>query len=256
MQLSDYLELLPYDIAFWISGLKEPNCPFETQGDMSLEVSFKLRALAIILLLVEGETDIFYHNLIRSGILREEYLTRCIREQHLDDHHYASARLRPFFDTVAAGDRALAMRIAAASPLLHRREQEYEDDYCYAQALHRLVQPTPPEHEILPLLTQFEAALEGAPSARLAVCHALTARDQAAFNQAFDDLLDERSEEIKKDIARGQLEDACVVADRRVFIEGLALLRIATSRGLATKPDYPLCPSLARVAMREPFPGE
>lgn len=256
MQLSEYIELLPYDVAFWLASLKEPGYPFEAQGDMSLEVSFKLRAVAVLFLLVRAETDVFHHNLIRSGILREEYLTRCRAESQTDDHHYASGRLRPFFDALASGDTALAGRIAALSPLAFRQDHEYEDDYCYAQILHRLLQPSPPAAEVQALFQQFQGWLAGESSPRLDVCRALAARDQRAFEDAFEALLADRKREITANLDRGQLEDAPVIADRRVFIEGLAILRLATLRGLRTLPDYPMCPSLARIPMRTPFPGE
>lgn len=256
MRLGDYLEPLALDVAFWLSGIKSPDYPLQALGDISLEVCEKLRAVAIIQLLVDAQSDLFYHNLIRSGVLWNEYLARCRAEQREDDHHCVSGRLEPFFDAVAAGDLALAGRIAALVPGEWQRWREYEDDHCYAQVLHRWVLAAPPEDEIDPLLDRFEAYLEGRSSARLAVCRALSARDQSAFDEAFDALLEDRSEQIEAAKVRGQLEEAPVVAQRQVFIEGLAVLRIAQARGLVTRADYRFCPSLARVQIRAPFPGE
>ena len=52
------------------------------------------------------------------------------------------------------------------------------------------------------------------------------------------------------------MEDPEIVAQRQVFVEGLAILRLAERRGLTTQAEYQYCPSLARVPMRTPFPGE
>jgi len=41
-----------------------------------------------------------------------------------------------------------------------------------------------------------------------------------------------------------------------VYVEGLAFLRIAERLGLALQGEYLYLPSLARVPMRRPFPGE
>ena len=41
-----------------------------------------------------------------------------------------------------------------------------------------------------------------------------------------------------------------------IELEGLAMLRIAQLRGLKTEPDYLFCPSIARLPIETPFPGE
>ena len=73
---------------------------------------------------------------------------------------------------------------------------------------------------------------------------------------AFADLLHARDLEIEAAKEAGQLEEPHVVALRRVFVEGLAILRLAERRGLRTEREYRYCPSLARTPMRTPFPGE
>lgn len=256
MKLSEFGESLAYDIAFWMAGTKDPAYPIEQLGKLSLKVSEKLRALAIIVLLTKGESDRYYHNLIRSGLVWETYLRRCRSEGFHNDHHYASGRYAPFVDAVAAGDFVLARRISELSPEEWRQGHEYEDDYCYAQILHRLIQETLEENEISGFLARFEAYLDGQPSARLGVCRSLADRSQEHFDEAFAGILDERRNEIAEEKQGGRMEDAHGAAEQRVFVEGLALLRIAEALGLTTQPDYRYCPSLARSPMRTPFPGE
>lgn len=256
MKLGEYRKVLAYDIAFWMQGLTNPDYPMKRLGGLSLELSDKLRAMAIMALLVKGDSDVFYHNLIRGGITRETYLQRLKNEGINKDHHRASGRYESLLDAVAAGDMALARRIVELSPAEWQNGHEYEDDYCYAQILHRLIQETPPEQEIIPLLNQFEAYLEGEPSARLDVCKALMERNQNAFDEAFDALLEEQEAKIAADKARCQMEDPIVIAQRQVFVEGLAILRLAEMRGLTTQSEYRYCPSLSRIPMEIPFSGE
>jgi hypothetical protein len=256
MTLQEYLEPLSYDIAFWLAGVTDPASPLEGLGALAQEVSYKLRAAAVIVLLTKGDADGFYHNLIRSGRVRETYLRRVAAAGRLDDHHYASGRYGGFTDAVAAGEWVLAGRIAAASPPDFRDGHEYEDDYCYAQILHRLATPAPPEDEIARFIERFEAYLDGDPSPRFDLCKALAQTDQAAFDAAFEDLLAQRDNEIAAAKARGQVEEPPVVALRMVYVEGLAVLRLAEARGLQTEPDYRFCPALARAPMVKPFPGE
>lgn len=242
------------DIAFWLMGLDDPSYPVKQLGPLSIELSEKLRALAIINLLVKGKSDSFHHNLIRSGMVRETYLQRLKKERIDGDHHQASGRYEALLDTIAAGDFDLARRIGDLSPGKWMESHEYEDDYCYAQILHRFVRSDVSEREISTLLDQFETFLEGELNARLGVCRALLLRDQTAFDEAFDALLVEREAKIEADKERGQLEEPHVIAQRQVFVEGLALLRLADRRGLQTQSEYRYCPSLARVPMKMQFP--
>lgn len=256
MKLADLGQDLAYDAAFWLTGVRSPDYPLGQLGRLSLEVSAKLRALAIAVLLVKADVDRFHHNLIRSGMVREVYLRRCRDEGALGDHHRASGRSGALLDSIAAGALDLARRIAALSPTELHQGHEYEDDHCFAQVLHRLVQPALPEAEIPPLLDRWGAYPPGATDARLDVCRALFDRDQAAFDDAFEGLLARRDDQISAEKARNRLEEPAVIADRHIHVEGLAILRLAGARGLATHPEYRMCPSLARLPMTQPFPGE
>jgi len=256
MILEDYGEALAYEVAFAMQGLENPRYPVAHLGDLSLEVSRKLRALAIMVLLVKADVDLFHHNLIRSGLARERYLRRLRDEGIARDHHDASGRCAPLLDAIAAGDLALARRIVALSPSEWREGHEYEDDYCYAQLLGLLIAVAPSTGDVGALLGRFETYLDGEQDPRLEVCRALANGDADQFAVAFEALLSARDATTADDRERSQLEEPEVVADREVYIEGLALLRLAEARGLATDPDYRYCPSLARVPMTEPFPGE
>jgi Immunity protein 49 len=256
MKLSQYLEDLSYDAAFWLAGLSDQSYPDDQIGQLALDVSNKLRAIAIVVLLTKGDTDTFCHDLIRSGIARITYLSRCRERDLMADHHCASGRYQPLLDPIAGGDVEVAQRIAELSPKNWMEGHEYKDDYFYAQILHRLIQATPPLDEIGRLISEFEAYEEGRSIVRLDLCRALAVRDQGAFDSTFDGLLNERSAEINAGRERGELEEPYVIAQRQVFVEGLAILRLAKMRGLKTEQDYLYCPSIAREPMKTPFPGE
>jgi hypothetical protein len=255
MKLSEYGKPLAYDVAFWSQGVTNPAYPIDELGNLSLEVSDKFRSLAIITLVVRADSDHFFHYLIRSGRSREAYLSRLEKEGIKDDHHRCSGRYEALLDSIAAGELALARHIADLSPREFQEGHEYDDDYCYAQCLHRLIREKPPENEFQEFFDRWAAYLGGKDTARLNVCQALLAQDQATFEEAFEVLLDERQAKIDKDKERGQIENPPVVAERRVFVEGLAILRLADIRGLKTQEEYRYCPSLARVPMIDPFPG-
>jgi hypothetical protein len=251
------IETMAGDVAFWSLGLKNPSYPLAQIGSLSLELSGKFRALAIMQLLIEGSSDLFLHNLIRSGRARELYLQRLAQENVSDQHHQVSGRYRPLLSSIAAGDLDRARRIDALSSPEFRDGHEYEDDYCYAKLLAHLLTDSAREDARSAVWTdQFEAWLDGASHVRLQLCRALLERDQDKFDSAFEGLLQDHELSIEADRARSQHEDDQVRAERLVMIEGLAILRLARRQGLETADEYRYCPALARAPMSVPFPGE
>lgn len=255
MTLSEHREDLACDIAFWSLGLDDPNYPIEELGRLSLELSDKLRSLAIITLLTEGEVDLYYHTLIRAALTRVKYLERLASED-TQDFHQVSGRYEPLLNGIAANDFGVASRIIDLSPTEYQADAEYQDDYCYAQLLHQLVADTATEESTASLLEDLENILGGEATSRMEVSRALVLRDQELFDEAFEALLDERELEIIAAKERGQIENPGNLAQRQVFIEGLALLQLAEKRGLVTLSDYRFCPGIARSPMLVPFPTE
>ncbi len=256
MRLRDYRETLAYDVAFWQQGLDNPDYPLDQLGRLSLDVSGKFRALGIIVLLVKSNADLFFHNLIRSANARLRYLQRLRDAGIRTDHHQASGRVDAVIDAIAANDFERARAIVALSLTDFHAGHEWVDDYCWAQLVHGLIPQTPAVIDSAALLEQFALYQGSDPSGRLEIARALHANDQDQFDEAFEGLLLERELQIKEAVEDGQLEQPETMANRRVFVEGLAILRLAETRGLKTQAEYRFCPSLARVPMREPFPGE
>ena len=252
MELREYLDAYTYEVAFWAAGLDNPDYPIIQFGALTEKVSDQLRTLAIAILLVEGNTDVFYHNLIRSGLARERFLGRC-REEGFADFHLAISRSGALFDALAAGELDLSRRIAYLSPEEWIQDGEYEDDYCFSRFFHLALLGDAGRAGMASLLERFERALDGDPSSRLDLCRALAARDQSAFDSAFEAYIAEHDEHLEED--SGRMEDTHVAAERQIFVEGLAALRLAEHLGLNTQSEYKYCPALARLPMVAPFPG-
>lgn len=238
MDLSDYGETLAHDVAFSLMGFDDPGDRPERLGKSSLELSTKLRTLAIITLLVKGEPDLFFQNLIRSGEVRASYLRRIIDAGLPEDHHRSLGRFEPLLDLIAAGDLDRVRRIEALSPAAYRPGHEYEDDHWYAALLHELCQESPDETRLESMLDSFEKALEGSAKTRLDICRALVARDQERFLSSFQELISQHEIQITKDRERGILDEPAFIAHQQICIEGLAMLRLAQCRGLSTDEGY------------------
>jgi hypothetical protein len=255
MILADTLEPLTYDAAYWIQGVWDPEYPLEDLGDVCVELGQKLRAIGIISLLTAANIDNFQHNLIRGAACWEVFLSRCRAESHTDHHDFCAGRIEPLLSAIAGHDDARAARLAELGPGEHRAGHEHEADYAYARALQAFVSKAVAESSVPALLALCAEKGDEMCATRAAVGEALLAREQAAFDESFASLIRARQAQIEGDKQRGKLEDACVAAEREIFVEGLALLAIAEQRRLVVQPDYAMCPSLARERMRKPFPG-
>ena len=255
MSFADVGQELAYKVAVRLRAFSDGDVPLRENGKLSMELTDDLRALAIMALLSFGDNRLFFQNLARSGEVRETYLRR-LRDAGIEnDHHQASARFKPLLDAVAAGDFALANRIAALSPKEFRKGHEYVDDYCFTQIINGLIGKAGSKDRFLPYLNRFEIYLEGQSNARFDLSCALIDCDQVAFEEAFSELLNTHEQYITQAKQRGQLEDPVVLAHRFVCIEGLAILRIADTIGLKTESEYRYCPSIAMIPI-PPFPRE
>jgi hypothetical protein len=129
---------------------------------------------------------------------------------------------------------------------------EYEEDFCWVRFLGIVARHgNAAASELDPLLERFETALRGVPSGRLEVCRALRAEDAAAFDVAFEAMVHDWQDECDQVALRAE-EELVVAAGTQMFVEGLAVLRLAGKLAIPVSRDYPGCPPLARRPRRNP----
>src|ERR1700733_1008396 len=116
MSYAEDAKTLATEIAFWFQALTDPTYPISELGKVSEELVQRFRALAIMLLLSEASTDLFLHNLMRSGRARLAYLSRLRQEGVAADFYQASGRYSALFSAIAASDSQTADEIVALSP--------------------------------------------------------------------------------------------------------------------------------------------
>jgi hypothetical protein len=220
--------------------------PMVELGDPYEQLEEGLEALACCLLLGEAHVTKFQHHLIWSALARQYYLMGCAAEGLVDDFHMARSRSQAVFCALAAGDRALAIKVGDLAPSARIVDGEYADDFAYHWLVH-LLNKDAGEATLRAALDDYKVALDGGPGERWAVCTALVDRDPAAFEEAFPELVEAHAALMAEEAPWH--EDRPTFEPRAgLFVEGLGLLRLAEFRGVApARPEYPpLCPSLAR----------
>lgn len=231
------------EAGFCKRNLQHRRCTLAHAGRFYEALSDARRTAGVLELLLHADAAAFARELAHSGYARRHFLRRCASASYAD-HYVCSGRADALFDALAGGYLAIAREIAALSPDTLRPGEEYEEDFWYARFLHGLIaEPPSPAGNVL---KQLDGA--GGSSARLALCKALDARDQAGFDQAFEALLEERDEAVNEARLGLAQEEGGAAACTYVFIEGLAVLWLADRAGLVTRNEYRHCPALARRA--------
>jgi hypothetical protein len=233
------------EVGFCLDNLRHPDCALKHAGRFYELASECLRAHAILRLLFDAKPAKFSNDLVMSGQARRAFLRRC-RDSKYTDYFAVRSRTGSLFDALAGSDFELAQEISELSPSAFSAGDEYEDDFCYQHYLGLLVEGAPAPARVAALERLAEVAA-GTP--RLEVCAALEQRDPKAFAEAFEHLLSERTREISKD--RAAAEELAVAIGTRIFIEGVAILKLAQHLKLEPGADYPMCPALA-VKARKP----
>jgi hypothetical protein len=237
----EHFEELEGEIFSCIENIQHPECTLAEAGRFYEEAQEALRAHAILRLLVDADRDGFSTDLVLSGYARRAYLRRCAQRQYAD-YFLASSRSGALLDALAADAADLVGELVRAAAPDWRQGDEYEDDFCY-QRLLGLLATGAPAAEIDALLTRFVGVADG-DGARLAVCRALRDGDTAAFDTAFAELLLLRDQEVEadKDLAE---ESVAAALGSQLFVEGIAVLKLAQLRGIRVAREYPGCPILA-----------
>lgn len=208
------------------------------------------RRIGICQLLQTGVPDDFFESLALAAQCLLHWL------ESAADGAKVGSLSTAFFDAIACGADDLAVRIARASPASFRDGEEYEEEFLHLRFVmsHFRLRALPPE--AARLLERWELLTDGADP-RAALCRAVFDRDQDRLDAALPRVVERWEEDLADGREAGVLSADEEATTARVFVELLALLRLAAESGLKVEPDHPRAPSCARLLdrARPPAPG-
>lgn len=181
-----------------------------------------------------------------------QFLERKQQWPDLDPYYMARSRAEPLLDALALGDTELVRRIDALTVATWQDGMEYEEDFWFLTLLPRLLLPTTRPEELHDGLDAMERALEGIEFPRYDALVALVKGDSEGFEKALLALIDAWRADAERERRGGLGNQFALSTEAHVFVEGIALVRVARARGLDTRSQYPLIPPLA---LSEPQPG-
>jgi hypothetical protein len=211
--------------------------------------------IAVATLLVDGNAQGFFLNLCRAAENWRRLLA-LLRSRKLPPP--PTTKTVPLLAALAAGHFELADALATAPTAEQIQGEEYEDEYLWAIILRHLARQTPsPASTVKPLLTQLLKTNKKEYANRCDMALALLTKDAEAFTQAFEKARLEYELQTEKKAANFATPVTSFAPHRFLWLEGLALLRLAERVGFVLEAaDYKYCPPMARVPMTAKYAGD
>lgn len=202
------------------------------------------QVLATGALLLEGSTRFFLQNLAQAAENWRRLLVWLERQGWTPPPATWNV---PLLDAVAAEQWTLAAEVATRSARQWQRGEEYEDDFAWAAVLQALVLPEPSGRASLAeRLERLQAVGAETQGPQLALASALQAGDGRGFHQAFEAAHAAYEEVTERHARMNTLPRRSFLPRRYLWMEGLALLRLAERAGLPPPGSYlRYCPRLA-----------
>jgi len=217
--------------------------------------SWSWRILGLCKLLAEADVQAFADYLARAAQARLEFLGKVREGLPCNPEYVCASKNLSFTGALAAGDLKTAREIALLSPTSHFPAVEYEDDFLYFHLLHRLSIAPNDTAGHAAILARWLEVREGDESGALVACRGIVARTPQDFTAGFASFIAKRQEGLAQYRESPSFNEKLFAAEGQIYVEALALLRLAELRGLPTEPEYPLVPAIARVPVMENPPA-
>lgn len=223
----------------------------EITGELYFDVGLNWRVRGTCRLLLEADTRGFATCLGRSAQTRIEYLAKRGSDADPDPNWYCLSKNLGFEDALAAGLVPEARRISDLSPKEWLPDAEDEDDHRFALFLHlALAALRDGSGAKLPAtLDELPALRDDAEDPRAGIARAIAAADAGELAAALEATLDAREEKIRALRKTPGVSKELLATEGALWIEGLAILRVAELAGIAVPPEARYLPAESRVAV-------
>jgi hypothetical protein len=239
-------DLVTY-LGFHIDGVHQATAPQAIAVAADSACAY-YQGVGICELLLDAEVDAFFHHMIRSARARLWLLRRAQGQAGFPEKILKPGNTRGLWGAILSKEWGLARDIAELSSRRWNPKVEYEEDFRYADFVHRVVAGDSIDVQ-RGLLDHYARALEGDEPPRLRLGRGLVSGDAGGAADAFSDLIDDRRRELEEIETKTLMgTDELFAPLSAIYVEGLAWLRLLERAGIPTASDYAYCPSLARVA--------
>ncbi len=209
---------------------------------LALEAAAFIRQVGCSELLANMDSRAFFQALRQSAAIYLDLLDRRSDCSERDTYYLARSKAVPFFDAVAAQASDLVERMLPLLPGEWMRRMEPEEHFHYHMALSCLAGGT---GDLEGAMQAFERSLDGGESERFNAARALVTGDADAFNAALNAIIEQRCKALDAERESGLFDPYFHRTEAHIFVEGIALVRLARRRGLQTLRAYRTLPEPA-----------
>jgi hypothetical protein len=227
----------------------------DSPGELLFNVSNCYRILGLCALLREADTNAFAALLCKAGQARLHMLELAAAGRAIEPSFLCLSDDVGFSAALAAGDLQTATRLAALSPRLHFADLEYEDDFLFFHVLQLMLVGPADTRAPQEALTRWREVGGSDIPPEWDVCQALVERSEPGFVRAFDALVEERKRLMQNYRRQLDSDEEILATEAKIYVDGLAILRIAELRHIPTRSAYDLMPRIARVPLGSRLPG-
>ena len=215
---------------------------FEPAGYVMVAACY--RVLAACALLLDSDTAQYHLYLCNAAQARLDFLRRAEGAGAIRPNYLCCSKGLGFACAVAAEDWQTAKEIATRSPKSHDPRAEYEDDFLFFHFMHNLVLDPSNAATASAIIARWEQVLEGGASGHFDVCKCIQQADQKSFPLAFESLVESRQRRLdvyEQDISADR---ELLAVERGLFIDAVAVAKLARARGLRLQGGYVGAPEL------------
>lgn len=203
-----------------------------------------LQMIAVATLLLEADAQVFFLNLCRAA---ENWRRLVVFLRTRSESLPRTTFNAPLLGAMVANHWELAQALACTSGTAWQEDEEYEDDFTWALLLQEWLVSSGEGPRLKTLEARVEEIGDDFCKERLSVLRRLRARDAESFLSAFERARGLHQETTERMATLSTIPVAEFAPHRYVWLEGLALLRLAERAGLQVRGPFLYCPPLARL---------
>jgi len=221
----------------------------EQNGFSYYSVSKEYRKIACLRLLSKANKKEFASSLAKSAQAWIYFMGLIKQGRNFEDEFNCGIRYISLFDALSCGIIKYAVAIAKSYPNKHTSDYEYEDDFLFYQFISQLTLLSQDEKhkDLKEILARWKEVLQGDPCCFYNICEALQHNDKDAFSNALIEIIQERNEKFENwKISPSYIEEV-VASSQHIYVNGLALLRLAELLNIDISEEFESLPNISRV---------
>lgn len=247
------LEITVSNIEYMLSEHLKLISQKKYSAEQFLKTSSCFRMLGCGNYLLTIDINNFFDNLYKSAVVYLEFMT--LKDSVVFDPYYlCKSKGIPLLDAIVIHNFDLARKISAKMACTFQKNMEYEEDFHYYNCLSLLSEETLDADTLNKTMLDFETSSDGGDSNRFKVIKAISQKDGLFFNESLSVLISEWNNEIKRKRKSENIDPYENMTSSNIFIEGIALIRLAQKCGITVDDKFHYIPELILSYKKNDYP--